>query len=77
MKTKFARQKSEYSYCLINYLNCLSPFKKIKYSRRMREIQQEIKDLGDEIQIVITTKNTSNKYVAPAMTEEDIKKNKA
>ena len=76
MKTIFAVQKSEYSHCLIKFIGEASETERADAYFRMKEIEQEVKDSGDEIQIVITTKNTSNQYVAPAMTEENIDKNK-
>lgn len=77
MKTIFATEKSEYSYCLIKSIdNKTPPTVRLDCFSRMREIERYIKSQGDEIQIVVTTKNTSNQYVAPAMTEADIKKNK-
>lgn len=76
MKTIFAVQKSEYSRCLMKYIGVCTDKERVESYYRMKEIEKEIKDFGDEIEIVITTKNTSNKYVAPAMSEENIKKNR-
>lgn len=76
MKTNLAVQKSEYSRCLMKYIGICSNDERRSAYFRMQQIEQEVKDLGDEIEIVITTKNTTNKYVAPAMTEENIKKNR-
>lgn len=76
MKTIFAVQKSEYSHNLMTFIGESSELQKRMAYFRMKEIEQEVKDSGDEIQIVVTTKNTSNQYVASAMTEENIKKNK-
>ena len=75
MKTIFAVEKSEYSHCLMKFLNLDEDEEyRCKYYNIMKEIEEKVKSLGDEIQIVITTKNTSNQYVAPAMTEENIEK---
>jgi len=78
MKTIFAVQKSEYSHCLMKVINYkISKHERQKYYERMKEIEQEVKKLGDKIEIIVTTKNTSDKgAIAPAMIEEDIEKNK-
>ncbi len=74
MKTILAKEKSEYSHCLINFIN-LKLNHKVRYANysRMRELEKIIKEKGDEIQIIITTKNTNELRIAPAMTMENIK----
>ena len=76
MKTIFAVEKSEYSHCLMKYIGICSDTERKEAYFRMKEIEEYVKSKGDKIQIVITTRDTDNKYTAPAMTEEDIEKNK-
>jgi len=76
MKTIFAVQKSDYSHCLMKYIRGCDEITRENAYNRMMQIEKEVKSKGDEIQIVITTKNTPYKGTAPAMTEENIEKNK-
>lgn len=73
MKTIFAEAKSQYSHALINFINFkLTPTVRYENYRRMQEIEEYVKEEGDEIQIVITTKNTPRPgQTAPAMEPED------
>ena len=60
MKTQYAYEKSAYSEALINFLNLkLKHKERYENFRRMQEIEEILKKDGDEIQIIITTKNTS------------------
>jgi len=76
MKTKFAKEKSEYSHCLRKFI---APFgtleEKNAMMKRMQEIEQSIKKQGDEIIWIITTRDTNpmKDKCAPPMSQEDIK----
>lgn len=78
MKTKYAKEKSEYSHCLHNFINIkLKPKERFENFRRMEEIQELLKKDDDAIQIIVTTVNTSpfieGKQIAPPMSMENIK----
>jgi len=60
MKIKFAVEKSEYSY---NMWKCIEvstsdQVRKRCYAR-LKEIESYLKSQGDNIQVIVTTKNTS------------------
>ena len=75
MKTIFAKEKSEYSHLLIQAMRIdIGPMERIHISDRMKEIERLITDQMDEIQIIVTTKNTKTFETAPAMTMENILK---
>ena len=78
MKTKYTVEKSEYSHCLHIFIGNASEFQKRQAYGRMKKIEKYIKEQGDEIIIVISTRDTwdDNETYAPSMTLEDIKKNK-
>jgi len=73
MKTIFAKEKSEYLYCLLNVINYnLTPeFRHISYLR-MQKLETIVKNQGDELQIIVSTINTNTRKTAPPMTMEDI-----
>lgn len=59
MKTILAAEKSEYSKALHTFLNLkLKPKQRYAAFRIMQEIEESIKEIDDEIEIIITTKNT-------------------
>ncbi len=73
MKTILARKKSEYLHCLINVINYhIDPIIRQSSYNRMQELEKQVKELGDELQIVITSKNTNKMKTAPPMTMKDI-----
>lgn len=76
MKTISAVEKSEYSRCLVKFLGKCTDIERKDAYIRMQEIEAYIKSQGDEIRIVITTRDTDNMYTAPAMSEEEIEKKK-
>lgn len=76
MKTIFAVEKSEYLTLLMKFIGKCSEIERRNAYNRMKEIEEYIKSQGDEIRIVITTRDTDNIYTAPAMSEEEIEKNK-
>jgi len=75
MKTILAAQKSEYLHCLMECINYkLSDMQRRMTYHRLQEIEKIVKDTGDEIQIIITTKNTNRILSALPMSMEDIEK---
>ena len=60
MKIKYAREKSLYSTHLMRVINPnLSELDREESLVRMTEIETFLKSEGDEIKIIITTKNTN------------------
>ena len=58
--THLAKEKSEYSYCLLNFINLkLTHTQRYENYRRMQEIEESLNAQGDEIIIIISTTNTS------------------
>jgi len=76
MKTKFAKEKSEYAYCLVKCINkALSIDEGIENIKRMKELENIVKEQGDELIFIVTTRDTNpmkEKTAAP-MTMEKIK----
>jgi len=71
--TEFAKEKSEYSYCLLNFINLkLTHAQRYENYRRMQEIEESLKEQGDEIAIIISTKNTSKDFALTAMSPENL-----
>jgi len=70
MKTILAVEKSEYSRCLDRVINYKLPEQERQQAYdMMQELEQKAKDMGDELQIIITSKNTPRPLeTAPAMT---------
>ena len=59
MKTIFAYEKSEYSRALVNFLNLkLKHKERYENYRRMEELDEIVKNAGDELEVIITTVNT-------------------
>ena len=74
MKTKFAKEKSEYAHLLVKAINLkLEPYQRVAAINRLKEIEYIIKEQGDEIIFIVTTKDTNNHESAPPMSMEDIK----
>jgi len=74
MKTIFAKEKSEYLHSLIVAINLnLHQDTRSKAIQRMAELEAIVKNQGDELQIVITSKNTEYHGTAPPMSMADIK----
>jgi len=75
MKTIFAKEKSEYIHKLNDAINGkLSESVRISAIKRMAELESIVKQQGDELQIIVTSKNTPRGNTAPPMTMEDINK---
>jgi len=72
MKTKYAKEKSEYARSLGRAINLkLEPYQRIDAIARLKEIEEVIKEKGDEIIFIVTTRDTNpmpNK-TAPPMEE--------
>lgn len=67
----FAKEKSEYSYCLLRFINLkLKPKERYTCFRRMQEIEEFLKEKGDEIAIIISTKNSCFDFAITAMEKE-------
>ena len=59
----FAKEKSEYSYCLLNFINLkLTHSQRYENYRRMQEIEELLKAQDDQIAIIISTKNSSQDF---------------
>jgi len=73
MYTIFAYEKSEYCVALSNFINLkLSHKERYENYKRIKELEEIIKKEGDEIQIIITTKNTPRPLVtAPPMENKE------
>jgi len=68
----FAKEKSEYSYCLNNFINLkLTHSQRYENYRRMQEIEELLKAQDDKIAIIISTENTSKHFALKAMTPEN------
>ena len=71
MKTKFAKEKSEYTWLMWKNIEDfeLSIYDRRKNYTRMQELEKEIQMQGDKIITIVTTENTST----PLMSMENIK----
>lgn len=68
---EFAKEKSEYSHCLLNFINLkLTHTQRYESYRRMHEIEELLKAQDDEIAIIISTKNTSKELPLVEITPE-------
>lgn len=75
MKTILAKEKSEYLHRLNDVINYhLDPVIRQSSYNRMQELEKQVKEIGDELQIIVTSKNTNKMKTAPPMTMEKIKK---
>jgi len=71
----FAKEKSEYAYCLSNFLNLkLTHAQRYENYRRMQEIEELLKEQDDEIVRIISTKNTSKDFAIPVMSPDNFQK---
>ena len=75
MKTKFAKEKSEYSHLIRELLNFnwgghATPE---DLMNKIHVVEEQVKDQGDELVIIVTTRDTNPYKSAPPMTMEDIK----
>ena len=60
MKTKFATEKSEYCLLMVDLMNDnLSVAVRDKALDRMKVIEKTIKDQGDELIFIVTTRDTN------------------
>lgn len=75
MKTEFAKEKSEYSHLLVKCINnLLSEEIRQKAMLRIAEIESKIKKQGDEITIIVATKNSNiMEHAGIPMSMENIK----
>jgi hypothetical protein len=76
MKTKFAKEKSEYSRLIwqnIENFN-LTEEDRRKNFVRIQELEKEVKKQGDKIITIVTTENTTPIKYASAMSMKNIKK---
>jgi len=76
MKTKYAKEKSEYANLLVDAIN-LKLFEGKRYDAiiRLQELEKIVEQDGDKIIFIVTTRNTNplkDKCASP-MSEEDIK----
>ena len=74
MKVKYAKEKSEYSYRL---WKCVEPStsndERIKNYNRLKQLESFFKSQDDEVEIIVTTRDTFEGKCAPPMTMEKIK----
>lgn len=75
MKTKFAKEKSEYAWLMWKNIEDLelTILDRKKNLTRMTNLENEIKKQGDKIITIVTTENTSTMKSAPPMSIENIK----
>lgn len=76
MKTKFAKEKSEYAHLITDLLNKdMNEQGQMTTLQHIKLLEESIKNQGDELIFIVTTKNTNpmkEKTAAP-MTMENIK----
>ncbi len=76
MKTKFAKEKSEYSHLIWENIEnfSLSGKERMDNLARMKQIEQYFKSQNDEIMVIVTTRETNpiDHLVASPMSMEDI-----
>ncbi len=71
-KPIFVYEEGEYALALFNFMN-LKLTHKVRFENyhRMQELEEIVKKEGDELQIIITTKNTPRPIeIAPPMDTE-------
>lgn len=75
MKTKFAKEKSEYAHCLLNCINSsLTDEEHRQNIEKLKIIEAQVRQQNDEIIFIVTTKNTNpmTDNCASPMSMEDI-----
>lgn len=72
MYTILAAEKSEYSKALHTFLNLkLKPKERYAAFRIMQELEESVREAGDDLEIIITSKNTPRPLdTAPPMISE-------
>lgn len=66
MTRDFSQEKSQYSHCLSNFINLkLAHNQRYENYRTMQEIEELLIQQGDEIAIIISTKNTYPDSITP------------
>ena len=77
MKTKFAKEKSEYAHLIQDLLNKdMNDQGKMTTLQKIKLLEDSIKDQDDELIFIVTTRDTNpmkEKTAAP-MTKDNIKK---
>ena len=77
MKTKFAKEKSEYTHLIFESMKCHTTVEDyLKIIKRIKELEKIVKDQGDELIFIVTTEKTNpmRDKTAPPMSMENIKK---
>ena len=76
MKTKFAKEKSEYAHLITELLNEENiAIVRLEYLKRIKELEIKVKEQGDELTFTVTTTKTNpfGEKCAIPMTMENIK----
>lgn len=75
-KTPLATHKSDYAHTLIEAINRNLPAgTRSGKLLRLEKIEAAVKAMGDEIEIIVTTKKTNPLQGLPAMPKDEIAKN--
>jgi len=76
MKTKFAKEKSEYALIIKELMNEENiAIVRLEYLKRLKELEQQVKSQNDELIFIVTTEKTNPipDKSAPPMSMENIK----
>lgn len=71
MKTKFAKEKSEYAHLISQLMSNDNSLIKYFQLIKLKKLEDKVKEQGDELIFIVTTKNTNpleeGKTCAPPM----------